>query len=798
MRRAALAALLVPLILAGGIAYAVKAVRASLPVLDGTVALAELGSPVAVTFDGYGIPTIVAASRADALRTLGYVTACDRLFQMDLLRRSSAGKLAEVFGDAARDADIKQRTIGFQQAANAILHRLPQDQRAALEAYAQGVNQAISQMERLPFEFLLLGYKPEPWRMEDSLLIVLGMFQMLSLTDDDERMRTVMAQTLPAEVVTFLVPETDHYTSALLSEKGSDNSPSAIPVQALAALRRQTDRPASQTQMVRLKQVGVGSNAWAVNGNKTTDGRAILANDMHLDVAVPNLWYRVQLRYDDVDLTGMVVPGVPVVVVGTNRYVAWGMTNVEGDFLDLVQLDIHDSDANQYRTPTGWRRFETRREVIAIKGGADVQVDVKDTIWGPVAQQSLLGHSVAVHWIPLDPHAVDLGLLDMDRARSLRDGIDVMNRASGPANNVILTDADGHIGWTYTGKIPIRRGFDGAVSVSWADGRSAWTGYVTPNDLPRIVDPPSGFVVSANNRMVGREYPYVIGHGFVNGYRAYRITERLQAMRDLKEADLFKLQLDTTSGFYEFYQRIALQTLNEAAVRDTPELLGVRRAIETWHGEADDGSIGFSLLVRFRDVLAQSLFEQFLWPCRDRERTFSYSGDLDTPMRALLIEQVPQLLPEPERFSGWPAFLLNALKESVHQLKKENGSAALDGLRWGHMNRVHMTHPLAGTLPGLHRLLDMPEDEQAGCGECVRVMSGSLTASQRLVVSPGRHDLGILHMPGGQSGHPLSPHYRDQQRFWSEGIPLPLSAGLPIHTLTLVPSHAVRSGGQPA
>jgi penicillin amidase len=776
------------LVVAAVIGYAMMTVRASLPVLDGQLDVNGLHDPVTVTSDAYGIPTIAAGSREDAIRAFGYVTARDRLFQMDLLRRTGAGRLAEVLGETMRETDLRQRILGLNRTAGAIAARLPRDQREILEAYAEGVNDYVARMESPPFEFLLLGYKPDPWKIQDSLLILLGIFQMLNGTEDEERMRTVMEQTLPSEVVAFLAPDSDPYTEALFNRKSHISVRSPIPVRALAALRRPVDRiEARRTTMVRFGRSGLGSNGWAVHGAKTIDGRSVLANDMHLDMAVPNIWYRVQLRYEQIELAGVAVPGIPVVVAGTNGFVAWGVTNVEGDFLDLVRLELNPADSNEYRTSDGWKRFTSRREVITVKGAQDSVAEVKETIWGPVSQDLLLKEPVAVRWTALDPAAVDLGQLAMDRVRSVDEAVAVMNRAGGPANNVILADGDGHIAWTYTGKIPIRRGFDGSVSVSWADGRSHWTGYVSPEALPRIVDPPSGFVASANQRMLDASYPYVVGHSFANGYRAFRITQRLEAMTNIREQDLFDLQLDSTSHFYEFYRQLARELLTDTVIQRKPSLAKARHAFEAWNGKADADSRGFALVVRFRHVLSRSVFAPYLSSCRERDAQFSYDGDQDTPLRELLTTQIPDLNPDPDHFPNWSEFLLNAVEQSARELEEKYPSVSLTELTWGQLNRVKIEHPLAGTLPGLGSILNMPNEPASGCGQCIRVMQDGLGASQRLVVSPGHQDEGILHMPGGQSGHPLSPHYRDQQHYWSEGMTLPFLAGTPVHRLTMVP-----------
>ncbi|WP_437811930.1 penicillin acylase family protein [Sorangium sp. So ce1078] len=762
------------------------AARAPAPRAGSAATLPGLDGAVTVTSDGLGIPTIRAASREDALRALGFVTARDRLFQLDLLRRSNGGRLAEVLGRDLLEADTLQRQYGFLRAATAILARLPESQRAALDAYAEGVNAYLRSAEALPIEFRQLGYRPEPWRPEDSLLVVLGMFKALSVTEETERTRTVLTRSLPKSVTTFLLDDIDPYTRALLGAQAW--APPPLPAEELRALVAQSQTTHAGGLGVLSEAAGeapVGSNGWAVAGQRTRDGRAIVANDMHLELGVPNIWYRAELRYGDSELAGLVLPGVPVIIVGTNRHVAWGMTNLDGDVMDLVRIETHPERPDEYRTPSGWRRFDVAQETIKVRGGPDVAVTVRSTIWGPVTPRPLLGEPVALRWTAIDPEGVDIGLLEMDRARSVDEAASVMNAAGGPGCNVLLADRRGRVAWTVTGRMPRRRGFDGSVSVSWADGRAGWEGYLAPAALPRIVDPPAGFVVNANHRMPLAEGAPVLGRDYTNGYRAYRITERLREARPVTEADLLEVQLDTRAGFFDFYRDLALRALTEEAVSRRPALAEARRAVTAWDGRADVASVGLPFLIRFRRALVKEVFATWLGPSRAAEPTLKLDlPEVDTPLQRVLHERSPDLVPAPE--GGWDAFILAALERAVTTVKQEHGGRPLDQIAWGAVSRVRIAHPL-GASPELAARLNMPDEPLAGCGACVRLVSQTFSASERLVVSPGREPEGILHMPAGQSGDPLSPNYRDQQRAWVDGRPLPLLAGPAVHTLTLVP-----------
>ncbi|MFZ2405441.1 MAG: penicillin acylase family protein, partial [Methylobacter sp.] len=430
----------------------------AMPQLDGTVKLERLTAEVRVDTDAHGMPVINAANRVDAVRALGYVAARDRLFQMELMRRKSAGRLAEIFGGMALDSDIKARTYGFHREAKAIWEKLPPVHQQYLQSYADGVNSYIAESGKLPFEFTALGYRPEPWTSEDSLLVVLGMCENLTAWEErGERMLSVMEKTLPDPAMRFLTPDTDFYTDQLQKQAGSLRPAPAIPVEALAAaLARQPPDNISLAQLVQQSDLMAGSNAWAVSGKKTWDGRAILANDMHLGLSVPNIWYRIELNYGDVHAAGLTLPGTPLLIAGSNRHIAWGATNLSGDFLDLVRLDINPANPGEYRVGGQWQRFDEYPETIVVKGEEAKQIVVRETRWGPVANQPLLDQPVAIHWTALDADAANLNLFDLEQSETLEQAVNIVNSSGGPQLNVLLSDDKGRIAWTLMGKIPKR------------------------------------------------------------------------------------------------------------------------------------------------------------------------------------------------------------------------------------------------------------------------------------------------------------------------------------------------------
>jgi penicillin amidase len=746
------------------------ALRLSLPDPDGAARLPGLKAPASVEFDGFGVPAISARSRRDAFLVLGFVMGRDRLFQMDLARRSATGTLSEILGEATLDWDRWHRVMGFERVAAEVLGSLPEDQREVLAGYAEGVNRAMAEFKVLPFEFLLLGYSPRPWRAEDSLAVVLEMYTDLGWGEEKERKEraaTVMRAVLPAETAAFLAPKTDAYTERLAGTAATESPEVPEKLGALAP----SPAPARSTPRDYDPHTNRGSNAFAVGPSKTRDGRALLANDMHLSLGVPNIWYRAELRYDGGELAGLALPGVPLIVTGSNRHVAWGFTGSGADVADLVLVDTDPKNPGRYRSPEGWESFVTRTERLRVRGRADETLTVRGTRWGPVLPEPLLGRPVAVRWTALDPRATDLNLLDLDRAATAGAALDLFNRAGGPTLNALVADAGGTIGWTLSGRIPKRFGTDGIAARSWADGQAGWTGYWAPKDIPRVVNPPEGYLVNANHRSVE---PDAIGYDYAPGYRAFRIAERLRSMRGITEADLLALQLDTQAEFYRYYRDLALDTLAHGPRRDREAL---KRHVQSWDGRAEPGSLGLALLVEFREELLDAVFTPLLASCREADPRFEYRWSfLDVALQRLIEARRPETLPDPRKNPDWNAFLAGALERGADRLKRRFRAETLDELSWERTSEEDIGHPLSGALPFAGWFLDMPRLALPGCPHCVR-MSRNGGASERLVVAPGHDEDGILHMPAGQSGHPLSPHYRDQHDRWARGVALPLWSG---------------------
>lgn len=758
---------------------------ASVPAEQGEIQLPGLSTKALIDSDDLGVPAVTAHSRADAFRILGYLHARDRLFQMELMRRKSAGRLAELFGSSALALDRKQRHYQLSRAAAMIVNDLPTNQRLALQAYVEGVNAYLDQTTILSPEFLALRHRPEAWRAEDSILVILSMFQTLNGQEQDERMVSVMEKALPAELLTFLTPDTDPYATVLTGGPFARRFSSSIPLEAISRLPDNEDYAANTS--VDAENVVAGSNNWVVAGSKTKDGRAIIANDMHLGLNIPNVWYRAELSYEQHHVYGVTLPGVPGLIVGGNDDVAWGFTNVTADLLDLIRLETHPDRPDQYLTPQGWQTFGQHTEIIKVNNAPDVEVSLQDTIWGPVSDQPLLGQTVAVKWTALERHGVDLGLLDMDAAKTTQQAMSIINQAGGPPQNVVFADKAGHIGWTYMGRFPKRVGFDGLVSRSWATGDSAWQGFIAEEALPRLFDPADGFIVTANNRTLGSDYPYVIGHNWALGYRAFRISELLRDRQGLSEQDLLNIQLDTRSGVLDFYQLLALSELQNLSTKDSA-LQEIEAALKAWNGHMQTGSLGAALLNQFRNRLANVVFAKVVAACRIHDADFKYAWrEMETPLRILLIQRPAGLLSKRYQ-DNWQRMILETLRETAEELQQQYPETRLTELSWGQTHSIRIQHPFSKVTPFLSDMLDMPTFASDGCGSfCVKILDLAHGASERLVLSPAHPEDAIFHMPGGQSGHPLSAHYRDQQLLWQNGLATPLKSQTKSHNLSVLP-----------
>ena len=792
---AVLAGLLILAILIGGL-WLHGRLTASLPQLDGERRIAGLAAPVEVERDGLGVPTIRAANRVDAARALGFLHAQDRFFQMDLLRRQAAGELAEIVGPAVVKVDRRHRVHRFRERARQVLAAASPEARALLTAYAEGANAGLSALGGKPFEYLLLRADPAPWRPEDSILAVYAMF--FELNDETGRRESalgVLRDTLPPQMFAFLSPAGTEWDAPVV---GPAFATPLIPGPEVFDLRRRPAPP--RAAALRLPEerheeeaVGsIGSNNWAVAGAHTADGHALLANDMHLGIRVPNTWYRASIVRPDgaggsLRITGVTLPGTPLVAVGSNGHVAWGFTNSYGDWTDLVELEVDPGNPGVYRTPQGPRRFATFQERIHVKAGKDDTLEVRETIWGPVIDQDHRGRPRALAWTAHHPEAVNMEALGLETVRSLEAAMAVANRSGIPPQNFTVADETGRVGWTVIGRIPRRVGFDGRVPTSWADGSHRWDGWLAPEEAPRVVDPPAGRIWTANARVVDGEMLAKLGNGGYDlGARARQIRDDLMRLERATPRDLLAVQLDDRALFLERWRGLLLGALNPAAVQGHPRRGELRRLVETtWTGRAAVDSAAYRAVRAFRGLLEIQVFAALTGQGEvPEEERFRPTSQFEGPLWRLVTERPLHLL-DP-RFKSWDEPLLAAV-DAVLKNDAALGPRLADRT-WGERNTTRIRHPLSLAVPALSRWLDVPPRRLPGDENMPRVQGPAFGASERMVVSPGHEETGIFEMPVGQSGHPLSPYYRSGERAWEEGRPTPFLPGPAVHRLRLAPA----------
>jgi len=767
------------------------ALRASLPRLEGEVSVSGLTAEVTIERDAAGVPVIRGRDRVDVARATGYAHAQDRWFQMDLLRRTGAGELSALLGAGLLDADRHIRPHQFRRKAEQALAALDARDRVLIEAYAAGANAGLATLRTRPFEYLLLRKTPQPWRAEDCLLVVYAMWiDLQGLEARNEQRRGRLALALPESLYRFIV-EPDPDGEAPLDDSRLPRM--AMPTATEYDLRRldrglfeKVEEKRARSRQAALwigeRDAMVGSNNWAVAGARAKGGGAIVANDMHLGLNVPNIWYRVRLVAESggLDVSGVSLPGVPAVIAGSNGKIAWGFTNSYGDFQDLVQLERGPDGEDSYLTADGSRRLDLETEILEVAGGEPEKLPIRKTIWGPVVSADDDGHPLALAWTAHNPAATDMALLRLEDAEDLDAAAAIIGGAGMPGQNVMIADRSGRIGWVFSGRLPRRQGIDPSRPSPWHAEGAGWVGWIPPAESPRLLDPPQGYAWSANARVVGGDAYLQIGDGdYAPAARARQIRDRLSALDQAEPADMLAIQLDDRADYAARWQPILRRALAGAG----EDAAG--RLVAGWSGNAAIDDAGYRLLREFERRVSVRAFEMLAVEALARWPDFPWRAPQRfTEVAWRLVNERPAHLLDP-RFADWDLWLADVAKEVVGELPA--GCVDLTDCAWGKVNVTAIRHPISEALPFLSRFLDMPTDALPGDWSTPRVQSPDFGASERFAVSPGRESEGYLHMPGGQSGHPLSPFYRAGHGAWVRGDWTPFLPGPARHTLTLVP-----------
>ena len=771
--------------------------RGSLPQLDGEHVVGGINATVRIERDALGVPVIRAENRPDLAFGLGFAHAQDRYFQMDLLRRRAAGELAALFGPVALPFDRRNRLHRFRARAAAVIAQMPAAYLDVLEAYTEGVNAGLGSLGSRPFEYWLLRETPAPWVREDTILASNAMFLELNDSTASRDTRRGVAQlVLPETLFTFLYPDGTDWDAPLIDE----------PIVAAAVPELMADTavwPPASTPPANLAglvdefgdtEALKGSNNWAVSGALTESGRAIIANDMHLGVRVPNTWYRARLIQTDgtpIDMSGVTLPGTPVVVAGSNGKVAWGFTNSNGDWTDAV-LVRPGSDADTYLAPNGERAFDVFEEVIEIKGADSETLTVRETVWGPLRQSGdYPDGDIAISWIAHHAEAVNFNHLKLETVTSVAEALDVANTMGIAPQNFVVGDVDGNIAWTIAGRIPRRGGATPTLPADWSGG-SGWQGWLAVDEYPRVVNPPSGRIWTANARVASGDQLAVVGDGGYDlGARQRQIRDALLARERFVETDMLDIHLDDRALFLERWRDLLLETLDDEAVLNHPARSEYRDHVRAWTPNAAVDSVGYRLVRVFRSTVEERVFRELVAaPIRAQfgeDAPLRRSNQFEGPLWSLVTRKPDNL--RPPSVDSWDELLL----ESVDAVLRDFDDTYGDGLgnrTWGERNTSEIRHPLSQNVPIFGSMLDMAVLPLPGDSHMPRVQAPVLGASERYAVSPGAERDGYLHMPGGQSGHPLSPHYRDGHKAWTDGLPTSFQPGEPRNTLRLLPTKA--------
>jgi penicillin G amidase len=745
--------------------------RSHLPQTEGKLQLKGLAAPVEILRDRWGVPHIYAGSAEDALFAQGFVHAQERLWQMDFTRRVVSGRLAEVLGGAALPVDRVMRTMSMRQTAEQEAQKVSGKLFTLLDTYCAGVNAWIetsTRRKKLPLEFMLLGYTPEPWQVADILSWGKLMSWTLAANWQSELYRSEIKRRLGNQKAAELEIDLDQAWAVIL-DLG----------QALAG-----GKPADTTRPFTGPHAGegVGSNSWVVHGARTDTGKPLLANDMHLELTTPGIWFEIHIVGGEFDIAGVSLPGVPMIIAGHNRHVAWGFTDSCPDTQDLFEEHLRRSADGgwEYEFKGQWLPAGVRKEEIRIKGGKSAVEEVVSTHHGPVI--NLLFKDAfpdsppfALRWTALDPDETFHAIYPMNIARDCAEFHEALRRFDNPSQNVVFADIQGNIGYTMNGRVPVRAKGDGTVPAPGWTGEYEWVGYVPFDGLPHLYNPPRGYIVTANNQIQRPDFPYFLGQDYLVMERAGRITELLEAKKKVDIPYIQKMHFDQVA----FSARILGRHLGGLQVSD-PDLEPVVIAMRVWDGKLDVASPQASVFeATVREAISMLLEHQL----GDLGPRMQGKGPFPGQWPDHTWEWFIHLFDKPE--SPWfdlgngerrDDVLRLALRKAVDFLKGELGPQMKDW-EWGKLHQLTFGHVLGGQKP-LDLTFNVGPFPIGGDGNTVWASFTSFfDLERRPVVGPPFRfiaDLGDLEhcwslLVPGQSGHIASPHFKDGVKPWFNG-----------------------------
>lgn len=735
------------------------------PTLQGKIEVPGLQSPVRIIRDIYGIPHIYAENTHDLFFSQGYVTAQDRLWQMDLSRRAARGSLSEIFGKDTVEMDYFFRVMGIREIAEKIYNRLDNESKSELEAYSDGVNYYMK--EKKPLESLILRYDIEPWSPVDSITILLLSALDLTINTDEEMFAMKALKKFGEKMASELLPNYSESKNTIIIPEGIKGS--NLDFDALDGYKIAREK-------LRLFQNMGESNNWVVDGAKSTTGKPILANDLHLRSQIPSVWYEVHLKAPGINVIGAIFPGSPYVAIGHNERVAWGFTDAMADRADLFIERINPANPHQYWYINHWEDMETKSVEIRIRDKSSyrtVKREIDYTRHGPVINSSKVGTDevLSMRWTARGIEDKTLkGLSILNRARSVREAKEEVKYGGVYTLNMVYADVDGNIGYQLIGGIPIRE--KGTSSLlfpvpGWS-GEHEWNGFIPGVRLPGTINPPNHFIATANNKIVGDDYPYLISNTWAPPYRYERITSLLREKEKLSVEDFKRMQADV----YSIPARRFVGVITKTST-DNPEVKWVLDRLSAWNFEVRGDSLPTLLyetirtnLIRntFKDELKE-LYPDFLstlgYNCNLIDRIIDdpnshWWDNIDTPKRESRDEIITRSIED-------------ALGEIKGKLKEER-----ETWTWGAFHKYQFIHPL-GRVRFLDRIFNFGPIPAEGDRDTINYSYFSYQNPYDTIVLPSyrficdlsdiNHALGMNST--GQSGDPFSKRYADMVENWS-------------------------------
>ena len=790
--------------------------RQSLPQVSGEISVRGLKGAVTVDRDAHGVPHIRAESMEDLLVAQGYVLAQDRLFQMDLIRRSAAGELSEVLGEPTVALDKESRILGLRQVAEAAVAALPSEQRILLEAYARGVNAYIEQhRNNLPWEMRVLGYSPQPWTGSDSLLLHAYMSRILSDTWEWELNRARVTEAVGPERARDLFVVDSELDRVVVGEAAQ----SAPPAKAAPAATKRVSaarpadvlraaayaQPAQAEQALALAsaaralsaarddfELRAGSNNWVVSGAHTASGKPLLANDTHLPNDVPSIWYLAHLQAPGYNVKGFCLPGGPLVVIGHNERIAWGFTNNGADVQDLYLETFNPENPKQYRVNGKWVEATQRHEMIKVKGSADAHVDVVTTRHGPIVHRDGKG-AYALRWVALEAGGLGWSHSELGKANNWQEFLAANKLITGPAQNTVYADVEGNIGFVVGARVPVRKKGDGSVPVPGDTDDYEWTGYVPFEEMPQVLNPASGRIATANARVAGSAYKPFLTDRWYEPERTKRIYDLLEGHKEkFTPRDFIRIQTDVYSGPHVFIAEQLQAALKVVEPQDARVRM-LAHDLPIWDGRALRGNRQMPMLEYMRRELLRQVLAPYL---KDQTARYQWSRSF-TFLTNVLRQRPASWLPAEHK--SYDHLIVASADAAVRQIERdltargEPDAAQAASWDWGTFVQLQMLHPF-GRTGFLRRHLSVAGVKQNGSGYSVKQTGRSFGPAMRFVADLSNFDNSLMNITLGQSGHYLSRHYRDQFDAWYEGGGIPsqfseaAEASARKHRLTLKPA----------